>query len=48
MLRPTPPGVVTAVPGLDVASEAGRLDRALMSMFAPPTTTTARSSGRTR
>jgi hypothetical protein len=40
MLRPTPPGVVATVPGLLVAGTSGAAVRALMSMLAPPTTTT--------
>ena len=47
MLRPTPPGVLTATPGLEVRSSMAWLECALMSMFAPPTTTTEWAWGRT-
>ena len=40
MLRATPPGVVEVWPGLLVRAIAAAALRALMSRFAPPTTTT--------
>ena len=47
MLRPTPPGVLMAAPGLEVRSWIASFECALMSMLAPPTTTTECASGRT-
>ena len=40
MLRPTPPIETVAVPGLEVAGIVAPLIPTLMSILAPPTTTT--------
>ena len=47
MLRPTPPTVAEAVPGLLVPSTGATAVRTLVSSTAPPTTTTESASGRT-
>ena len=48
MLRPTPPAVQEAVPGLLVRSTGAVAVRTLVSSTAPPTTTTESASARTR
>ena len=47
MLRPTPPTVADAVPGLLVPSTGAAAVRTLVSSTAPPTTSTDPASGRT-
>ena len=48
MLRPTPPTVADAVPGLLVPSTGAPAVRTLVSSTAPPTTSTESASARSR